>query len=93
MDKHKTPPDSFKKAVLYLAFIHISIFTIWQMIVFTITGNEASTLIQWFFTLWGVEVGLLMLKTLLDDRRNAKSQEDDELDESQIPPDEEEVFE
>lgn len=65
----KITKKQFKKRVLLLAFIQITIFTIWQMIVFSITGNEASTLIQWFFTLWGVEVGLLMLKTLLEDRK------------------------
>ena len=59
----------FMKRVLLLAFIQVTIFTIWQMVVFTITGNEASTLIQWFFTLWGVEVGLLMLKKILEGRK------------------------
>lgn len=59
----------FMKRVLLLAFVQITIFTIWQMIVFTVTGNEASTLIQWFFTLWGVEVGLLMLKRIIETRR------------------------
>ena len=59
----------FMKRVLLLAFIQVTIFTIWQMVVFTITGNEASTLIQCFFTLWGVEVGLLMLKKILEGRK------------------------
>ena len=59
----------FMKRVLLLAFIQVTIFTIWQMVVFTITGNEASTLIQWFFTLWGVEVGLLMMKKILEGRK------------------------
>lgn len=59
----------FMKRVLLLAFIQVTIFTIWQMVVFTITGNEAATLIQWFFTLWGVEVGLLMLKKILEGRK------------------------
>ena len=59
----------YMKRVLMLAFVQITIFTIWQMVVFTITGNEASTLIQWFFTLWGVEVGLLMLKKILEGKK------------------------
>lgn len=59
----------YMKMVLRLAFVQITGFTVWQMIVFTITGNEASTLIQWFFTLWGIEVGLLMLKKILEGKR------------------------
>lgn len=59
----------YMKMVLRLAFVQITVFTVWQMIVFTITGNEASTLIQWFFTLWGIEVGLLMLKKILEGKR------------------------
>lgn len=58
----------FMKKILCLAFGQITVYTIWQMAVFTITGNEASTLTQWFFTLWGLEVGLLMLKKILDAR-------------------------
>lgn len=65
----KMPKRDFMKLVLLLAFIQITIFTVWQMVVFSITGNEASTLIQWFFTLWGVEVGLLMLKKILGIKR------------------------
>ena len=67
--KAKMPKRDFMKLVLLLAFIQITIFTVWQMVVFTISGNEASTLIQWFFTLWGVEVGLLMLKKILGIKR------------------------
>ena len=59
----------YMKRVLLLAFVQITTFTIWQMVVFTITGNEADTLIQWFFTLWGVEVGLLMLKKILEGKK------------------------
>lgn len=70
----------FMKRVLLLAFIQVTIFTIWQMVVFTITGNEASTLIQWFFTLWGVEVGLLMLKKILEGRKPKDSGESNDTD-------------
>lgn len=57
----------FMKRVLLLAFIQVTVFTLWQMAVFTFTDRgEASTLIQWFYTLWGVEVGLLMLKKILE---------------------------
>lgn len=61
---------TFMKGVLILAFAEISIYTIWQMVVFTTTGLEASTLTQWFYTLWGVEVGLLMLKKIMDDKKD-----------------------
>lgn len=70
----------FMKRVLLLAFIQVTIFTIWQMVVFTITGNEASTLIQWFFTLWGVEVGLLMLKKILEGRKPKDDGETNDTD-------------
>ena len=70
----------FIKRVLLLAFIQVTIFTIWQMVVFTITGNEASTLIQWFFTLWGVEVGLLMLKKILEGRKPKDGGESNDTD-------------
>lgn len=57
----------FMKRVLLLAFLQVTVFTLWQMAVFTFTDRgEASTLIQWFYTLWGVEVGLLMLKKILE---------------------------
>ena len=62
--------NNFMKLVLVVAFVQITIYTIWQMVVFTVTGNEASTLTQWLFTLWGIEIGLLMLKRLLDDKRD-----------------------
>ena len=58
------------KKVLCLAFGQITAYTIWQMCVFTATGNEASTLTQWFFTLLGIEVGLLMLKKIMDDKKD-----------------------
>lgn len=70
----------YMKRVLLLAFVQITIFTIWQMVVFTITGNEASTLIQWFFTLWGVEVGLLMLKKILEGRKPKDGGESNDTD-------------
>ena len=70
----------FMKRVLLLAFIQVTSFTIWQMVVFTITGNEAATLIQWFFTLWGVEVGLLMLKKILEGRKLKDGGESNDTD-------------
>lgn len=62
--------NNFMKLVLVVAFVQITLYTVWQMVVFTMTGNEASTLTQWLFTLWGIEIGLLMLKRLLDDKRD-----------------------
>ena len=70
----------FMKRVLLLAFIQVTIFTIWLMVVFTITGNEAATLIQWFFTLGGVEVGLLMLKKILEGRKPKDGGESNDTD-------------
>lgn len=70
----------FMKRVLLLAFIQVTVFTLWQMAVFTLTDKgEASTLIQWFYTLWGVEVGLLMLKKIMEGWKT-KSKNVDEPD-------------
>lgn len=67
----------FMKRVLLLAFLQVTAFTLWQMAVFTFTDKgEASTLIQWFYTLWGVEVGLLMLKKILEGWKPKSKQED-----------------
>ena len=44
---------SFMKKMLKMAIIQLSIYTVWQATVFTITGMEASTLTQWFFTFSG----------------------------------------
>jgi len=76
MEKNK---GTFMTFVVKLAFVQLTIFSIWQMVVFTLTGNEASTLTQWFFTFWGIEVGLTMLKKIMDGKRK----------DSQIPPEEE----
>ena len=70
----------FMKRVLLLAFIQVTIFTIWQMVVFTLTGNEASSLVQWFYTLWGLEVGLLMLKKIIEGRKPKDGGESNDAD-------------
>lgn len=68
----------FMKRVLLLAFVQVTVFTLWQMAVFTFTDRgEASTLIQWFYTLWGVEVGLLMLKKILESWKPKSKQKDE----------------
>ena len=84
MKKEKSN-GNFMAFVVKLAFVQLTIFSLWQMTVFTITGNEASTLTQWFFTFWGVEVGLMMLKKLIDNRN--KRNLPDEM--TQVPPEEE----
>lgn len=68
----------FMTKVLYLAAIQITVYTVWQMAVFTVTGNEASTLTQCFFTLWGTEVALLMLKKLIIRKDSVNEPLDDE---------------
>lgn len=74
----RTTKKQFMKQVLLLAFIQVSIFTLWQMAVFTFTDKgEASTLIQWFYTLWGVEVGLLMLKKILENWQTKSKKKDE----------------
>lgn len=72
----------FMKRVLLLAFIQVTVFTLWQMAVFTFTDRgEAPTLIQWFYTLWGVEVGLLMLKKILENwNTKSKKKENSETE-------------
>lgn len=86
--KRKNKSDSkgdFMTFVVRLAFVQLTIYSIWQMVVFTHTGNEASTLTQWFFTFWGIEVGLMMLKKLMDTKWKSRKSDAD----SQTPPEEE----
>ena len=82
---------SFMKKILGLSFVQLTIFTIWQMAVFTFTGNEADTLIQWFYTFWGIEVSLLMIKKIIEKHEGNKSLDDnldcmsDDSDENELP--------
>lgn len=78
MSGKRLEKGSFMKFVLILAFSQLTIYTIWQMVVFTFTGNEASTLTQWFFTLWGLEIGLLMLKKILEQKKSKEAKEEDD---------------
>lgn len=77
--KREKNEGGFMKDVLRLTFGNILFYQFWQMMVFTFTDKgEAHTLTQWVFTFWGVEVGLLMLKTLFElwrEHRAAKKAE------------------
>jgi hypothetical protein len=67
----------FSKFVLFLCFLQLTAYSVWQAYVFQITGNEASTLTQWFFTFWGIEVALLMIKRVMEDKKPKSSDYED----------------
>ena len=73
----KKSGHGFSKFVLILCFLQLTAYSLWQAYVFQITGNEASTLTQWFFTFWGIEVALLMIKRVMSDRTPKSSDHED----------------
>ena len=68
---------SYMKKTIALCVVYLTIYTLWQMYTFQTTGQEASTLTQWVFTFWGIEVALLMIKRVMEDK-NKKSSDCDE---------------
>lgn len=72
----KKSSKGFARKVLLFTIIQIVIYEIWQMVVFTISGNEASSLTQWMFTFWGIEVALCMMKKLADGKRQSQDSEE-----------------
>lgn len=58
----------FLKWMLLISIINIEVFTVVILLLVLIIGYEPMTLVQCFFLFWGTEIGLLMLKTLIDDK-------------------------
>ena len=57
--------DLITKIVIY-TLLGLVLFTIVNIIIFCIMGATPDTLIQWVFTVFGLELMMTMAKTLLD---------------------------
>ena len=66
-----------RKCLLWVAVLTV-IFTIAQFVSFVLTGVEQTVLIERWFTVVGVEIGLLMLRTVLKDRKSKKTDVEEE---------------
>lgn len=68
----------FARKCLILVAVLTVVFTIAQYVSFVLTGVEQTVLIERWFTVVGVEIGLLMLRTVLKDRKNKKTDTEEE---------------
>ena len=75
---------SFMKGVLRLALFNVIVYQVWQMIIFTLYQAEATTLTENVYQFWGLEVGLLMIKKILDDYRAAKAKKQEEYEYEEV---------
>ena len=66
-----------RKCLVWVAVLTV-VFTIAQFVSFVLTGVEQTVLIERWFTVVGVEIGLLMLRTVLKDRKNKKTDAEEE---------------
>ena len=66
-----------RKCLIWVAVLTV-VFTIAQFVSFVLTGVEQAVLIERWFTVVGVEIGLLMLRTVLKDRKNKKTDAEEE---------------
>ena len=66
-----------RKCLIWVAVLTV-VFTIAQFVSFVLTGVEQTVLIERWFTVVGVEIGLLMLRTVLKDRKNKKTDTEEE---------------
>ena len=66
-----------RKCLLWVAVLTV-VFTVAQFVSFVLTGVEQTVLIERWFTVVGVEIGLLMLRTVLKDRKSKKTDVEEE---------------
>ena len=66
-----------RKCLLWVAVLTV-VFTVAQFVSFVLTGVEQTVLIEKWFTVVGVEIGLLMLRTVLKDRKSKKTDVEEE---------------
>lgn len=66
-----------RKCLIWVAVLTVA-FTIAQFVSFVLTGVEQTVLIERWFTVVGVEIGLLMLRTVLKDRKSKKTDVEEE---------------
>ena len=56
----------FANRVLVFVFVYLVLFSVAQYVSFLITGTEQSNLIESTFTVFGIELGGLLLKRICD---------------------------
>lgn len=54
------------KRIVNLILVFLIIFTIACFVVFAITGNEPANLIQWVYTVFGIELLATMVKAIIN---------------------------
>lgn len=62
----KKPTQRFATTALMVVTIWLVVFSVAQMVIFTITGNEQTQLIESTFAVIGLEVGGLLVKRIAD---------------------------
>ena len=77
MAKLTKEQQRFAATALKYCVVHLVVFSALQYISFLITRVEQEVLIQWTFTLFGVEIGGLLLKRILEKLFGKKKEEDD----------------
>lgn len=65
------------KRIVSLVLIFLIMFTIACFVIFAITGNEPTTLIQWVFTVFGVELLATMAKAIINKKLESNLGDDD----------------
>lgn len=66
-----------RKCLLWVAVLTI-VFTVAQFVSFVLTGVEQTVLIERWFTVVGIEIGLLMLRTVLKDKKKKNTDTEEE---------------
>jgi L-lactate permease len=73
----KTQKQFAKRCLCFIAVLTI-IFTIAQYVSFIITGTEQAVLIERWFTVIGLELGLLMLKKVFEKKKTKEAEEEND---------------
>lgn len=71
--------DFLTKIVLFV-LVYLVLFSIVMTVVFVVVGSEPATLIQWTFTVFGVELLVTMFKKYIDKKYGKDDVNDSEID-------------
>ena len=66
MKKSKKRKKDTLKIIVNIVLIFLIVFTVACFAIFAITGNEPANLIQWVFTVFGVELLATMAKAIIN---------------------------
>lgn len=70
--RYKSKKGLFGKVILVYSLTFISVFTVVVLIIFAKTGYEPSSLVQWVYTFWGLEIAALLIKKIIDKKSEIK---------------------